>query len=78
MNTKNDMLIHWKIEKQLNKYSNSIIKMNSLLNTMFAKRFCLEGNANVADYEQGSSSVNACLCGNYNHVACVLKGKGIR
>lgn len=52
--------------------------MNSLLNTMFAKRFCLEGNANVADYEQGSSSVNACLCGNYNHVACVLKGKGIR
>ena len=27
-------------------------------------------------YENGTSNLNSCLCGNFNHVACVLKGKG--
>lgn len=47
--------------------------MNPLLNKMFAKRFGLSSDTNVDDYSNG---VNTCMCGNYNHVACILKGKG--
>ncbi len=50
------------------------ITMNTLLNTMYAKRFGLSADIDVDDYK--NTSVNSCLCGNYNHVACVLKGKG--
>ena len=50
--------------------------MNPLLNKMFTKRFGLPVDTNVDDYKCSSTSVNSCMCGNYNHVACILKGKG--
>jgi hypothetical protein len=40
------------------------------------KRFCLPVNSEIELYENGLSNVNACLCGHYNHVACILQGKG--
>jgi hypothetical protein len=49
--------------------------MDSILDTMFIKRFCLPVNSNVDKYETGEANLNSCLCGHYNHVACVLKGK---
>lgn len=50
--------------------------MNTLLDTMFIKRFCLPFNANIDLYESGKCSIPSCLCGNYNHISCVLEGKG--
>jgi len=55
--------------------------MLNLLDKMFIKRFCLPSNSDIELYENGSSNVNTsnvntCLCGHYNHVACILKGKG--
>jgi len=50
--------------------------MNILLETMFIKRFCLPSNSDISLYENGEYNVTSCLCGNYNHVACVLQGKG--
>lgn len=51
--------------------------MNPLLNKMFAKRFGLPADADVENYKcDNNTSVTSCLCGNYNHVACILKGKG--
>lgn len=51
--------------------------MFSLLDKMFMKRFCLPANSNIHDYERGNRNVNDCLCGHYNHVACVFnKGNG--
>ncbi len=49
---------------------------SSLLNKMFIKRFCLPINSNVELYENGSENINSCLCGHYNHVSCILQGKG--
>ena len=47
---------------------------SSLLQKLFIKRFCLPINTDVRKYEQGDMSINKnCLCGNYYHVACVLK-----
>ena len=46
-----------------------------LLETMFIKRFCLPANTNVEKYETGEENINSCVCGHYNHIACVLKGK---
>jgi len=51
--------------------------MNKLLDTMFIKRFCLPYNSDINSYEDGNSSkITTCLCGNYNHISCILKGKG--
>jgi hypothetical protein len=50
--------------------------MLNLLDKMFIKRFCLPVNSDIDSYENGSINIDSCLCGNYNHVACVLKGKG--
>jgi hypothetical protein len=50
--------------------------MNNLLDTMFLKRFCLSFDTDVEDYENGTCNITSCLCGNYNHVSCVLQGKG--
>jgi hypothetical protein len=50
--------------------------MNTLLDTMFIKRFCLPSNSDLELYENGKSTVSSCLCGNYNHISCVLQGKG--
>ena len=50
--------------------------MNNLLDTMFIKRFCLPHNSDISSYENGDSNkISSCLCGNYNHVACLLQGK---
>ena len=45
--------------------------MNNLLDTMFIKRFCLPLNASMSD----EHPINTCLCGPFNHVACVLQNK---
>lgn len=51
--------------------------MFTLLDKMFIKRFCLPSNSDVLEYEIGHRNVSECLCGHYNHVACVFsKGNG--
>jgi len=50
--------------------------MNTLLDTMFIKRFCLPSGADIELYENGKQNISSCVCGNYNHVSCVLQGKG--
>ena len=50
--------------------------MTDLLEKMFIKRFCLPVNSDVTMYENGIKNINSCLCGHYNHVSCVLQGKG--
>jgi cytidine deaminase len=50
--------------------------MNNLLETMFIKRFCLPYNSDIEMYENGDCNISSCLCGNYNHVSCILQGKG--
>ena len=47
----------------------------SILDTLFIKRFCLPANVDVSSYEIGNSKISSCLCGNYNHAACILQGK---
>lgn len=49
--------------------------MLTLLDKMFLKRFCLPYDTNIASYETGKCNVPVGLCGNYNHVSCVLQGK---
>lgn len=49
--------------------------MAPILDSMFIKRFCLPSNVDISDYENGKHQITACLCGNYNHAACVLQGK---
>jgi hypothetical protein len=60
-----------KIFKQLTFYN----KMSRILDTMFMKRFCLPSNVDISSYESGESKISSCLCGNFNHVACILEGK---
>jgi hypothetical protein len=50
--------------------------MNTLLETMFIKRFCLPSDSDISSYESGMCNISSCVCGNYNHVSCVLQGKG--
>ena len=50
--------------------------MNTLLETMFIKRFCLPSDSDISSYESGKCNISSCVCGNYNHVSCVLQGKG--
>ena len=49
--------------------------MMNLLDNMFIKRFCLPNNINIKEYENGNESINSCLCGHYNHAACIFQGK---
>jgi hypothetical protein len=49
--------------------------MNTLLDKMFIKRFCLPVDSDINLYETGALNINSCLCGVYNHVSCVLQGK---
>ena len=49
--------------------------MANLFDKMFMKRFCLPIDSDIELYENGSKNINACLCGHYNHVSCVLQGK---
>ncbi len=50
-------------------------RMNYLLENLYKKRFCIPMEDSVMDYERGEKQVKECLCGNYNHVACIIKGK---
>lgn len=47
----------------------------SIFDTLFIKRFCLPSNVDISSYETGNSSNSPCLCGNFNHACCILKGK---
>jgi hypothetical protein len=49
--------------------------MESLLDNMFIKRFCLPSNIDIESYKNGKQDIAQCICGNYNHIACILKGK---
>jgi hypothetical protein len=48
--------------------------MLNLLDTMFIKRFCLPVNSNIDLYETGKNNISSCVCGHYNHIACILQG----
>ena len=48
---------------------------NSLLDTMFIKRFCLPSNTNIEKYENFEGKITTCVCSHYNHIACVFEGK---
>lgn len=50
--------------------------MKNLLDMMFIKRFCLPSNSDIKMYENGNCNISSCLCGNYNHISCILQGKG--
>jgi cytidine deaminase len=50
----------------------------TILNKLFLKRFCLPINTDIDSYELGENSNNlrkTNICGNYNHISCILKGK---
>ncbi len=49
--------------------------MNQILDTLFLKRFCLPHNSDISSFENGESKISSCLCGNYNHASCILKGQ---
>ena len=50
--------------------------MFNLLDRMFIKRFCLPVDSDIESYENGDDCVSPCVCGHYNHISCVLQGKG--
>ena len=47
--------------------------MSEIIDTLFIKRFCLPSNVDLASFEFGNAKVSDCLCGNYNHAACILQ-----
>jgi hypothetical protein len=49
--------------------------MNNIFDTLFIKRFCLPANSDISSFENGKSHISNCLCGNYNHAACLLQGR---
>lgn len=48
--------------------------MYSLIDTLYEKRFCLPQKFNY-NMTNEKYNMNSCLCGNYNHIACILQGK---
>lgn len=49
--------------------------MTNLLDKMFIKRFCLPIDTDIDIYENGQGNINPCLCGDFNHISCLLQGK---
>jgi hypothetical protein len=49
--------------------------MNNLLDKMYIKRFCLPSDIDIDNHKK--LNINSCLCGDSNHIACTLKGKGV-
>lgn len=49
--------------------------MSPILDTLFIKRFCLPSSVDVNSYKTGKEKITSCLCGNFNHAACILQGK---
>jgi hypothetical protein len=47
----------------------------SILDTLYVKRFCLPSNSSI-DYKNTLYHKTDCLCGNYNHIACIFLGRG--
>ena len=50
--------------------------MLNLLDKLFIKRFCLSVDDDIELYETGKKDINSCLCGHYNHVACIIQKEG--
>jgi hypothetical protein len=50
--------------------------MNSLLDKMYIKRFCLPFDTNTDMLNYNDTQMMPCICGHYNHVSCILKRKG--
>lgn len=52
----------------------------TLLQKMFIKRYCLPVNTDIRSYESGETNnlKKTIVCGNYNHISCVFKGKQSR
>ncbi len=48
--------------------------MNNLLETMYIKRFCLPSNLDTYS-NRYVDSINNCICGDFNHIACIFQGK---
>ena len=48
--------------------------MPAILDTLFLKRFCLSSDSDISLFEKGERKVPSCLCGNFNHAACVMRG----
>lgn len=48
--------------------------MDSLLETMYLKRFCLPSNVDIENNNY-LKNINNCLCGDSNHIACIFQGK---
>ncbi len=70
-----NQMLHKKL-KQFKYFFICYIKYKmSIFDTLFIKRFCLPANVDVSSYEIGNSKISSCLCGNYNHAACILQGK---
>lgn len=51
--------------------------MEGLLDTLYIKRFCLPTNSDIESYEQGIRHIASCLCGQYNHISCIIPNKGM-
>jgi hypothetical protein len=49
--------------------------MNSLLDTMYIKRFCLTSNTDISSYISNDFNNSSRVSGKYNHVSCVLLWK---
>lgn len=49
--------------------------MTQILDTLFLIRFCLPSNTDISSFKNGGINVSSCLCGNYHHAACILKGQ---
>lgn len=46
-----------------------------MLDTLFLKRFCLPSDTDIGLFENGEIKISSCLCGSYNHAACIIQGK---
>jgi hypothetical protein len=44
-----------------------------IIQRLYIKRFCLPSDVDMHNFDH--NQINACLCGNFNHVACIFKGK---
>ncbi len=56
----------------------NITTMNSLLDKMYIKRFCLPFDTNTETLKYNDTMMIPCICGHYNHISCVLKMKGTK
>jgi len=48
--------------------------MNTIMDTMFLKRFCLPSNTDLDEFKNNNIKIRNCICGNYFHVSCAFQG----